>query len=175
MSIITGKGDNGETSLWSGQRVSKDSLRVECYGTIDELNSFLGDAKHYLELDRVKNIIEEIQNDLFKVAAELACISKEYAKPIIEKDIEKITEYVHKFEKEINLKGFVIPGSTKGSAKLDICRTVARRAERLIVKLNKEEKLDSLILQYINRISDLLFILARYEEFKAGKVKYKNN
>lgn len=173
MSIITGKGDKGETSLWSGQRVSKDSLRVECYGTIDELNSFLGDAKHYLELDESKNIIEEIQDDLFKVAGQLACISKEFVKPINEKDVERITEYVHKYEKEVSLKGFVIPGSTKGSAKLDICRTIARRAERLIVKLDREEKLDSLILKYINRLSDLLFILARYEEFKSGKLKYK--
>lgn len=173
MSIITGKGDKGETSLWSGQMVSKDSLRVECYGTVDELNSFLGDAKHYLEFEQIKNIIEEIQNDLFKVAGHLASLSKEFVKPINENDIEKLTEYVHKFEKEINLKGFVVPGNTKGSAKLDICRTVARRAERLIVKLNREEKLDSYVLKYINRLSDLLFILARYEEFKSGKLKYK--
>ncbi|MCX8057793.1 MAG: cob(I)yrinic acid a,c-diamide adenosyltransferase, partial [Spirochaetes bacterium] len=140
MSISTGKGDKGETSLWSGERVSKDCIRVESYGTIDELNSFIGDAKHYITLEEIRNILEEIQNDLFKVAGELASLSKEFIKPIRDDDVLRLTNYVHKYENEIGLKGFVIPGSTVGSAKLDICRTIARRAERLIVKLSKEEK-----------------------------------
>lgn len=174
MSISTGKGDRGETFLWSGEKVSKANIRIDSYGTIDELNSFLGDAKHYVELDEIKKIIEEVQDDLFKLAGELASLSKEYVKPIKDEDIERITSYVHKYENEVKLKGFVIPGSTIGSAKLDICRTIARRAERLIVKLNNEEPTDSNVLKYINRLSDLLFILARYEEYKQGKLKYKN-
>jgi ATP:cob(I)alamin adenosyltransferase len=172
MSISTGKGDGGETSLWSGERVGKDSLRVDCYGTVDELNSFLSDAKHYVEQDEVREIIIEIQNDLFKVAGEIASLKKEYVKPLTDKDIDRITGYVHKFEDIIKLKGFVLTGSTKGSAKLDICRTIARRVERLVVKLNRDVKIDSNVLKYINRLSDLLFILARYEEFKQDKIIY---
>lgn len=173
MSISTGGGDKGKTSLWSGERVYKDSLRVEAYGTIDELSSFLGEAKHYVKSFEVKKIINEIQNDLFKVAGILASKNKEFIQPIETLDVDKITNYINLFENKIGLKGFVIPGNTIESAKLDICRTISRRAERRIITLSKEEKLPVELLKYINRLSDLLFIMARYEEYLINKIEYK--
>ena len=173
MSISTKTGDKGETSLWSGERVPKDSIRVESYGTIDELNAFLSDAKHYVKSQKVQQILKEVQNDLFKIAGELASKSKSYVHPIEEIDVERITNYVYGFEGELNLKGFVIPGNTLQSSKLDICRTIARRAERRIITLDRNEKVSETLKKYINRLSDLLFIMARFEENLEGKLEYK--
>jgi ATP:cob(I)alamin adenosyltransferase len=173
MSISTKTGDKGQTSLWSGERVDKDDLRVEAYGTIDELNSHLAEAKHYVVSKKIFNIIEEIQNDLFKVAGELASKEKLYVKPIENKDAEKLTEYVHYFENILNLKGFVLPGSTISSAKIDVCRTISRRAERRAISLSKRDSVNSFLMQYINRLSDLLFVMARFEEHLQGKLQYK--
>ncbi|KAF2956047.1 cob(I)yrinic acid a,c-diamide adenosyltransferase [Marinitoga sp. 38H-ov] len=173
MSISTGGGDKGNTSLWSGERVSKDDIRVEAYGTIDELNSFLGEAKHFVKSYEVKNIINEVQNDLFKVAGELASKDKIYVKPIETSDVERLTKYVKYFENKMNLTGFVIAGNTIESAKLDVCRTIARRAERRIVTLSKTDNISEHLLKYVNRLSDLLFIMARYEEYLIDKIEYK--
>lgn len=172
MSISTGNGDKGQTSLWSGERVDKDDIRVESYGTIDELSSFLGEAKHYVNSNKVKNIINEIQNDLFRVAGELASKGKLFVKSIEKSDVDKLTNYVHYFEDRVQLKGFVITGSTMQSAKLDICRTIARRAERRIISLSKHEKVNDYLKKYINRLSDLLFIMARFEEYLVDKIEY---
>jgi len=160
MSISTKTGDSGETSLWSGERVKKNNIRVETYGTIDELNSFLGEAKHFIQSEKIKSIILEIQGDLFKVGGELAS-TKQFKYPILESDVERITRYVHELESEVTLKGFVIPGETLPAAKLDICRTIARRAERCIITLDDSEPVSIPLKQYINRLSDLLFIMAR--------------
>ncbi|WGS65405.1 cob(I)yrinic acid a,c-diamide adenosyltransferase [Marinitoga aeolica] len=173
MSISTGGGDKGKTSLWSGERVSKDDLRVEAYGTIDELSSFLGEAKHYVKSYKVKNIINMIQNDLFKVAGELASKNKDFLYRINDEDVEQITQFVKFFEKRINLKGFVLTGNTIESAKLDVCRTIVRRAERRIVSLSKNADISEPLLKYINRLSDLLFVMARYEEYLINKIEYK--
>ena len=173
MSISTKTGDNGETSLWSGERVSKDDIRVESYGTVDELNAFISEASHYVNSKEVRTILKEIQDDLFKVGGELASKGKQYIHPIEESDVERITGYVEYFEKRINLKGFVIPGSTLQSSKLDICRTISRRAERRIVSLDKNESVSPTIKKYINRLSDLLFVMARFEEFLQNKIEYK--
>jgi ATP:cob(I)alamin adenosyltransferase len=104
MSISTKKGDNGQTSLWSGERVNKDDIRVESYGTIDELNSHLGEAKHYVKSVNVKNIIIDIQNDLFKLAGTLASKEKLYVSPIKKKDVDKLDNIVESLESKINLK-----------------------------------------------------------------------
>ncbi|KLO22671.1 ATP--cobalamin adenosyltransferase [Marinitoga sp. 1197] len=173
MSISTGGGDKGKTSLWSGERVPKNDLRVEAYGTIDELSAHLGEAKHYVKSYKVKNIINEIQNDLFKVAGELASKNKNFIQPITKEDGEKLTKYIKNFEEKVKLNGFVITGSTIESAKLDICRTIARRAERRIICVNDEDKVSEELLIYMNRLSDLLFIMARYEEFLINKIEYK--
>ncbi|MCX7949312.1 MAG: cob(I)yrinic acid a,c-diamide adenosyltransferase [Treponemataceae bacterium] len=174
MSISTKTGDNGTTSLWSGERVPKDSLRVESYGTIDELNSFLGDARHMVHTLRIQGLIETIQEDLFRVAGSLATSTPgAYLYPVTDEDVERLTSLVHQLEAEIPLKGFVIPGATPASARLDICRSICRRAERRIVALSHTEAVDGPTLRYVNRLSDLLFMMARYEEAQEGKIRYK--
>ncbi|WP_320046191.1 cob(I)yrinic acid a,c-diamide adenosyltransferase [uncultured Ilyobacter sp.] len=172
MSISTKTGDKGKTSLWSGERIEKSSSRVEAYGTVDELNSFIGEAKHYVKIERVKEIIVEIQDDLFKVGGSLASIG-EFKYPVTGIDVDRITGYVHEFEKEISFNGFVIPGSTIQSAKLDICTTIARRCERRVVALSKDEEIDGNVKKYLNRLSDLIYIMARYEEKSEGKLLLK--
>lgn len=172
MSISTKTGDKGFTSLWSGQRVKKSHLRVESYGTIDELNSSISEAKHLVKSDEIKNIIIEIQNDLFRVGGALATIG-DYKHPVLEEDVQRLTDYVHLFEKQVEFKGFFIPGNTIQSAKLDTCRTIARRAERRVLALDESEPVPETIKQYINRLSDLIFIMARVEEKNEGKLDYK--
>ncbi len=175
MSISTKGGDKGMTSLWSGERVWKDDTRVDAYGTLDELDAHLGEAKHFVKIDKIKEIIEYIQNELMKVMGELASASKEYVIPLKEENINQLTDWVHEFEEVVQLKGFVIPGNTIQSAKLDICRTIARRAERRIISLQKEAEVDPLVLQFVNRLSDLCFIMARAEEKAEGKIKCKQD
>ena len=155
MSVSTKTGDKGETSLWTGERIKKNHLRVEAYGTVDELNSTIAEAKHLVKSERVKQVIIEIQNDLFRVAGSLASIG-DFAYPMNPGDVERITKYVYEFEQEVELTGFVIPGSTIQSAKLDTCRTVARRAERRILTLAETETVPEPVRKYVNRLSDLI-------------------
>jgi cob(I)alamin adenosyltransferase len=174
MSITTKTGDQGETGLWSGQRIPKDDLRVECYGTLDELNSFLGEAKHYVKSAEVLRIIEQVQKDLFRVAGELATKDIQFIDPVTDKDADIILAYINDFESKVELTGFVLPGSTIQSAKLDICRTIARKAERRIISLSKSENIPATLLIYVNRLSDLLYIMARFEEKLVDKIRPKN-
>lgn len=173
MTISTKGGDKGKTSLWSGQRVWKSDIRVESYGTIDELDAFIGDAKHYVKLSSVKTILEEVQETLMQLMGELASIDEAALDIISYEDVEKITQYVNTFEDKIKIKGFVAPGNTIQSSKLDICRTVARRAERLIVALSQIANINENLIMFVNRLSDLLFIMARAEELNDGGIKYK--
>lgn len=170
MSVATKTGDKGETSLLSGERVPKDDLRVESYGSVDELNSFLGDAKHYVGIKEITEIIEDIQTDLFRVCAELADNSGKFEDVIKKSEVDKIGMILNKIESGVKLTGFVIPGNSPGSAKLDVCRSVCRRAERRIITLNREFQINPHLIQYINRLSDLLFIMARSIE-KPKRVK----
>jgi len=178
MSISTMTGDDGTTGLFSGERIAKDDLRVECYGTIDELNSFLGDARRAVKTPRAAEIIDTLQRDLFRVAGTLATrgeaprAQKISAQQIRADDAARATELVHELEAAVPLKGFVIPGSTAASAKLDICRTVCRRAERRIVALARKEPVDADVRRFVNRLSDLLFMLARYEEAAEDAIRY---
>jgi cob(I)alamin adenosyltransferase len=173
MSISTKTGDKGTTGLWSGERTWKDDLRVEAYGTVDELNSFLGEAKHFTEDKEIFEIIENVQDSLFRVAGQLASKSKQFVELISDNDIDKLTEWVHQYEQQVTLTGFVIPGSTLSSAKLDICRTIARRAERKIISLMRKEDIPDELVKYVNRLSDLLFIMARKEEAVEDKIQHK--
>ncbi len=174
MSISTKGGDKGMTSLWSGQRVMKSDIRVESYGTVDELDSHIGEAKHFVKIPLIHDILEEIQNKLMRVMGELASLDKRFVTPIDKRDVDKLTDYVHQFEEEVQLKGFVVPGNTLQSAKLDICRTIARRAERRIIELNNHTEVNPNLIAFVNRLSDLLFIVAREEERNDGGIKYKN-
>ncbi len=172
MAIVTKSGDDGLTGLWSGERVRKDDPRVEAYGTIDELDSLIGEAKHYLKRNDTRQIVEEVQKDLFWIAGELATRSGSFSNPVKEDDEKRLAAHVEAFEKEVQLTGFVIPGITLQSAKLDVARAVCRRAERRIVSLAWDADVSKTLRRYINRLSDLLYMMARAEEASDGGVKY---
>lgn len=175
MSISTKTGDDGTTGLWSGERVQKDSVRVEAYGSIDELNSHIGECRHYCKSEEVKEILLRVQSELFHIAGQLASLNQLYVEPITEKVVEEITSLVHFYEEKVPVKGFVIPGNTIPSAKLDICRAIARRAERRVITMANTEEVALEVRKYLNRLSDLLFMLGRYEESLQGKILYKND
>lgn len=168
MPITTKTGDKGLTGLFTGDRVAKYSPIMDANGTIDELDSFLGEAKHYVPGEMVE-ILEKIQVQLYDLMAELASKGK-YSK-VGEDDVEWLEGLIHKYENEIQLKVFVLPGSTIASAKLDICRTIARRAERKVAKLVLDYGFGDNVLVYLNRLSDLLFIMARAIEKREGKLR----
>ncbi|MGE5339890.1 MAG: cob(I)yrinic acid a,c-diamide adenosyltransferase [Candidatus Omnitrophota bacterium] len=171
MSISTKSGDSGTTSLWSGERRKKNDARVEAYGTVDELNAFLGEAKHMVNHERIRAMIIEIQNDLFNVAGALAS-TKDVSNSVLDADVTRITNYVYEFEAEVKLTGFVIPGSTLPSAKLDVCRTIARRAERRILTLHDLEPVPGPVRTYMNRLSDLIYMMARFLEQVENKLEF---
>lgn len=172
MGIVTRTGDEGLTDLWSGERVRKDDLRVEAYGTVDELDSVLGEARHYLKRGDCVAMLDEIQHDLFRVAGQLATRTGTYIEPLGPEDEERLSAYVSRLEEEVPLNGFVIPGATLQSAKLDVARTVCRRAERRIVALAWDADVATDVRLYMNRLSDLLFMMARAEESSDGGVRY---
>lgn len=174
MKVYTKTGDRGETSLADGQRVSKDELRVECYGTVDELNTVMGIAKNFMEDEKAIEDLQFIQNKLFSVAAMLAMRDKSKLKKKIEiEDVEHLESLIDEYmEKVGGFKGFIVPGNTKPSAFLHHARTVARRAERRIIALSKTEEVEDVVIKYINRISDLMFAMASLYEGEPKKVTY---
>ncbi len=172
MSIVTKTGDGGLTSLWSGERLRKDDPRVEAYGTIDELSSQLGLARHSVRLPATLDAIDAIQRDLVRVGGELASRGKPFFAPLAESDVEAITAATRSLEERIELKGFVLPGMTQGSAALDVARAVARRAERRVLTLSRDAEVSSPLRVWLNRLSDWLFMLARSEEAAEGKLSF---
>lgn len=174
MSITTKTGDHGQTSLYSGERVWKDDLRVDAYGSLDELDAHIGDAAHAVEDPLLRKHLSDIQNILYRVMGQLASPGVAYPYPILPGDVEEITALIHALEEKTPLKGFVLPGSTPASAKLDICRTIARRAERRLISLARVATVPEALMQYVNRLSDLFFMLARTVEAAAGAIRYKH-
>ncbi len=172
MSISTKKGDGGQTSLWSGERVAKDDLRVDAYGSLDELSSFLGLALHSCKLDGTKTAIVAIQKSLLRACGELASTDLRPNARITDADQSALTQAVAALEAHIPLRGFVVPGSTPGSAALDVARTVCRRTERRIVSLSREVAVGEALRSYMNRLSDYLYMLARSEEAAEGRITY---
>ena len=164
MSISTKTGDKGKTSLWSGERITKDHIRVEAYGTLDELDAHLSEAKLLVQNIELVDILETIQKTLKLLMGELASVQKKFPNTIKEYDVINLSNLVNKYEKNVILNGFVVSRKTLSAAKLDICRTVSRRAERRIVSLSSIDYVSEHILAYMNRLSDLLFIMARIEE-----------
>jgi cob(I)alamin adenosyltransferase len=168
--LYTKQGDEGDTGLLYGGRISKADPRTEAYGTVDEAVSALGLARSLSRDTRVREAIEEIQRELFTVGAELATDPAQYDK--LQKHFDVVTPQatnavesrIDEFAAEVNLPPqFVIPGGSQASAALDVARTVVRRAERRAVELNEDGLIaNPEVLRYLNRISDLLFILARY-------------
>ncbi len=172
MKIYTKTGDQGETGLFGGRRVGKDSVRIDAYGTVDELNSFLGLAQSGAP-EEIATLITELQNELFVLGADLAS-PLETGK----KDIARIAEHhVGLMETRIDaiedrldpIRFFILPGGSETAARLHVCRTVARRAERLIVHLSTVEEINELDLRYINRLSDFLFVLSRFANHVEGR------
>mgnify|MGYP006291605675 CR=1 FL=1 len=177
MKIYTKSGDKGKTSLFDNTRIEKDSIRVESYGTIDELNSSLGFARNFIEDDEIEKVILKIQRALFNVAGELATVNREEFPEKIEKEEVKelediIDNYLAKMNEEEKSK-FIIPGSSKGSAALHMARTICRRAERRITTLAGEEDISPVLQKYVNRLSDVIYTLARYSETKLDYVEFK--
>ncbi len=174
MKIYTKGGDKGETGLYGGERVSKDSIRIEAYGTIDELNSFIGLALLEVKDGEVQNLLKSIQNDLFIIGSDLATpenVENNAIKiPRLEKSqYQKLEEAIDKFDGKLEeLKNFILPGGCKSSAMLHVCRTICRRAERRVVTLNNGVNLNPDICIFLNRLSDLFFVLARYENNITG-------
>ncbi|MGB7293798.1 MAG: cob(I)yrinic acid a,c-diamide adenosyltransferase [Thermodesulfobacteriota bacterium] len=167
--VYTRTGDTGLTSLIGGKRVSKDSSRVDAYGEIDELNAVLGIARSEAKDKEIKRIISTIQNDLFIIGADLASPMDIVAPRIKANNIKQLERIIDEYLKELDpLKEFILPTGTGGGQYLHLARTVSRRAERSIVKLKREETINEDVLKYINRLSDLLFVMARIENKRAG-------
>jgi len=172
MPVTTKTGDKGLTGLFTGDRIAKPSPIMEANGTIDELDSFLGEAKHHLPED-MRATIERIQVRLYDIMAELA--SRGGYRKIEPGDIQWLEELIERYEGEVQLKSFVLPGSTVASARLDVCRAVTRRAERRVAKLVLEYGIGHDALVYLNRLSDLLFLMARAIEKREGKLREVKN
>lgn len=174
MKIYTKQGDKGSTSLIGGTKIEKDSIRVEAYGTIDELNSYIGLCVNYLEKDEDKEVLRKIQKKLFDVGAELSTINYERYKNITkEEDVEELEKLIDCYTEKIEkINEFIVPGTSICSANLHIARTVCRRAERRILILSREDRINPILLKYVNRLSDLLYILARYSEEEIIPVKF---
>jgi len=166
MKIYTRKGDKGKTSLIGGTRVPKHHMRIEAYGTVDELNSWLGVIRDMTTNEAVKTLLKEIQDRLFTVGSALAA-EPEHSKMILPDlkpaDVETLELDIDRMNETLpELKNFILPGGHLTSSYCHVARCVCRRAERLIVDLSEKDVVDALVIQYMNRLSDHLFVLSRY-------------
>ena len=175
--VYTKRGDKGQTDLLGGSTARKDSLKVEAYGCIDETSSFIGLARYYTKNKVIKERLKEIQNKLLVLGGFLARDEKgkEMMKDQIkEEDIKLLEEYIDEYNQKLPpLKYFILPGDEEVATHFHVARTVVRRAERRIVSLAAQEDLNPLIQKYVNRLSDLMFVLARYSEEVENK-KWKS-
>ena len=175
MKIYTRKGDDGETGLFGGDRVPKAHVRVEAYGTVDELNASLGVCRQAVEDEEIRGWLGRIQQDLFRLGAILATPgSDEGAAPpatpsLPESRVLEMEGLMDRVEEELpELRAFILPGGTPGAAHLHVARTVCRRAERAVVRLDQSASSPPGVVRYLNRLSDLLFTLARLENRRKG-------
>jgi len=182
--VYTRRGDNGETALVGGKRVAKHSPRVEAYGTIDELNSVVGIARVFneesLEAGGAHRFLDEvlcrIQDELFDVGSELATPS-EFVQDgmyrVSQSEIDRLEKLIDKCQEDLEpLKSFILPGGGRVGAYLHQCRTVCRRAEREISRLSREEEINKCLIKYVNRLSDLFFVLSRWIAKQTGEREY---
>jgi cob(I)alamin adenosyltransferase len=169
--IYTRTGDRGETGLAGGHRLPKDHPRVAAYGTVDELSSFLGVALASGLVPRLDGELRRVQNELFHLGADL-CVREEdrarFPGPRIEpRHVEALERTIDELNSELGpLANFILPGGSAGAAHLHVARTVCRRAERLLVTLMRDEAVGEHTLEYLNRLSDALFVMARYENLR---------
>ena len=169
--IYTRTGDDGTTGLGGGQRVAKDSARIEAYGTVDELNSCIGVAIAAGLEPEVAAMFKRIQNDLFHLGSDLCVLEEEKKKykiaQIETRHIEQLEAFIDSLQASLHpLENFILPGGALGAAHLHVCRCVCRRAEREICRLKQTEPVGAHVIEYVNRLSDLLFVMARYENLK---------
>lgn len=174
MKIYTKSGDKGETSLVYGQRVLKTDARVEAYGTCDEANSIIGMALSYIPNEakwkELLGIFHVVQTKLFHVGAELATpAGKQVGWPIAEEDIAFLEETIDRWDSTLPpLTNFVLPGGSPAGSTLHVARTVARRAERKAIAIQQEEEVNPIVIKYLNRLSDFLFVAARFVNREMG-------
>lgn len=174
MKVYTRRGDSGETDLFGGQRVPKDHLRVEAYGAVDELNAALGIAAAASASGDVRELVAALQSRLFDLGAHLAAPDPERrAKSALpgpsDEQVAELEGRIDAFDAELApLRRFVLPGGTPASAAFHLARTVCRRAERRAVALGRAEPVEPVAIRFLNRLSDLLFVLARVENRRAG-------
>lgn len=167
MKIYTRSGDKGQTSLLGGTRVPKDSLRIEAYGTVDELNSHIGLLRDHLQGDR-DELLVPIQEMLFSLGSRLASGTEEQAEKfkvphITDADITAMEKEMDRMDAELpEMRNFILPGGHLAASQAHVCRTVCRRAERLVVHLAGQEAVPEIVVRYLNRLSDLLFVLSRH-------------
>jgi cob(I)alamin adenosyltransferase len=176
MKIYTKTGDSGETSLYGGQRVRKDVIRVETYGTVDECNAVLGIALTQTEDSEAQAILTRIQGELFEVGADLATPQTrgETVPRIQAEATARLETEIDRFEEELPpLRHFILPGGSPSGAALHQARAVCRRAERCLVTLEQTEEINPEVARYLNRLSDHLFVLARLVNHRAGAPETK--
>jgi len=173
--IYTRTGDKGETGLAGGSRVSKDSLRVDAYGNVDELNSVLGMVRAFLSDKELDGLLAELQVDLFVVGADLASTPEAQQRNVPRISQERIVEMeqtIDRLEADLSpLKAFILPGGGVAGSLLHNARTVARRAERRIVTLSRTEPVNEKLVPYMNRLSDMLFVMARVANRRENKAE----
>jgi cob(I)alamin adenosyltransferase len=171
--VYTKTGDDGTTGLGSGARIAKDSPRIEAYGTVDELNSQIGVALAAGVQDPVASALRTIQNELFHLGSDL-CIPEEDKKRtpvprIEERHVLALETLMDRLSKELSpLENFILPGGSPAAAALHVARTVCRRAERRVLSLSRREPIGAQVIPYLNRLSDALFVMARYENKRSG-------
>ncbi len=169
MKIYTKGGDTGQTSLFGGERVSKSAPRVRAYGEVDELNSVLGVAATEIAHDDLMAMLRVIQSSLFDLGGELATRAGDAkgergrgAARVSDRDVAELEGWIDALEAELEpLRNFILPGGIKGAALLHLARTVCRRAERELIALREVEDIDAVLVRYLNRLSDLIFVMAR--------------
>ena len=173
MKIYTKTGDTGETGLFGGTRVSKDAMRIQACGTVDELNACIGLVRSHIQDTEIDAILHRVQNELFDVGADLATLEthpKAASLRISSTLTPELEREIDRFEGQLPLlKNFILPGGSASGAAIHLARTVARRAERCVVTLTKEATVNPEVLVYLNRLSDLLFVLARTVNHRLGE------
>ncbi len=180
MKIYTKTGDKGDTGLVGGQRIPKDALRIEAYGSVDELNSVIGIIRSDNANSRIDQILAPVQNQLFELGADLATPrsrEKKSVRRVVHKDVQSLEKSIDSLEAHLKpLKSFILPGGLPVAARLHFARTVCRRAERAVVCLSRNEDIGEIVTTYLNRLSDLLFVLARYANHVANvpEIKWKS-
>ena len=172
--VYTRGGDKGETSLVGGQRLPKDDLRIEVYGTVDELNAFVGLARQtatelinsHPNLNSLISILNRIQHELFNLGSTLATRFEDLQPKqpsVVPSNVSQLEREIDEMNAELpELRSFVLPGGSRLNVELHLCRTVSRRAERLCVSLSRQEKIPPLTIQYLNRLSDAFFVWSRW-------------